>query len=174
MTTVQGIWLFPAAYVVAVVLLLFASRERSLRLRDFLSPALTVISLRAVAWLMMDRTRDSWDVAGLGLVVILLFGAVAGRRVWLVRTTDEAFMEELATACARVRIVVQQRSPRELKLLLKTGTVEIRFLRLAAGLQLVILPNTSNGKVILFARLLRKRYPSAWPRMTVSLSRFKE
>ncbi|MBC8116417.1 MAG: hypothetical protein H7062_18665 [Candidatus Saccharimonas sp.] len=173
MTTVQGIWLCLAAYVVAVVVLLFVGRQRSLRLRELLMPSLTVLVIRAVAWLT-DGTRDSWDSAGLSLVVVLLAGAVAGSRVWLVRTTNESLMAELVDACVRVRIVCRQSSSRELTMLLKTQTVEIRIRQPAAGLQLLILPSTPNGKFKLFAGLLRKRYPRVWPRLTVSLTRSQE
>ena len=84
-------------------------------------------------------------------------------------------MTELVAAGTTVRITCQQSAPRELTLLLKEGPAQIRIRPLAAGIQLLNLPKTSNGKFGLFASPLRKRYPRVWPRLTrCPFSRSKE
>ena len=173
MTAVHAVWLLLAAYLAAATGFLLLSRKKSLRLGSLLIAALVSLAFRGLGWLIWP-TGDVWDGGGLAVVGLLVVIALVGRQAWLVRTTLEQLIEELAEACRSVRIQCEQRSSNELTLLLKEGTQMIRIRTLVPGVQLLILPKTINAKVVLLVNLLRKRYPPWWPRFSISLSRSKE
>ena len=173
MTAAHVVWLLLAIYLLAAAAIFLARRNTSWQRGSLLLPILVALVLRGIAWLIW-RTGDVWDAVGLAAVCPLVVVAVAGRRVWLVRTTRQELMVDLMVACGSIRIACEETSSNQLILRLKEGTQLVRIRTLAPGLQLLVLPKTTSGKVALLVDLLRKRYSHWWPRFSISLSGSKE
>ena len=156
----------------AVYLTLFAfRRDVSFRFVRGSWLAAGTIAARSIL-VATGRGVQAWEWPIIGAASILLVGAAALRRVWVVRTPFDRLRQTVQEVCRGLFLASDEVAPGRFRLMQRDRTFPLRLVRLGVGSTLIVVPELhGRSKVGLFLEWLRKRFPGPVPRPRIVLTR---
>lgn len=153
-----------------ILFFIFSQRPIAVRLTRVGVFGLFFGLLRLLLWVIGYSWLGWWDYGSTVALLLLAVASFPARRIWLVRSLHEQFLEQVQAACRGLFIRYQQINPGQATLSTKSDTFQLYAIQLFSRFQLVVLPRpTGRDKILLLLKWLHKQYSGPIPRLRIVL-----